>query len=76
MCGGTVSKMLSKVTNALGITDTKADSQGFDAEAADLEAKRKAAEESNLATAQRKKRKASDVLASAQDDAKKSTLGG
>lgn len=76
MCGGTIGKIISKVTDAVGLTDTKADSQGFDAEAADREAKRKAQEEANVATAQRKKRKASEVLSSTSEDEKKITLGG
>ncbi|ENX36320.1 hypothetical protein F889_00482 [Acinetobacter colistiniresistens] len=76
MCGGFVGKTLSTVTDAIGLTNTKADSKGFDAEGADLEAKRKAQEEANVSIAQRKKRKASEVLSSAQDNEKKSTLGG
>lgn len=76
MCGGFFGKAISKVTDAIGLTDTKADSQGFDAEAADREAKRKAQEELNVATAQKRKRKASEVLAPASDTEKKTTLGG
>jgi hypothetical protein len=76
MCGGSVGKLVSSVTDAIGLTKTKKDAQGFDAEAADIEAKNKAQEAANVSIAQRKKRKASEVLSSTQNDEKKSTLGG
>ncbi|ENW15618.1 hypothetical protein L313_2801 [Acinetobacter haemolyticus CIP 64.3 = MTCC 9819] len=76
MCGGSFGKIISSVTNAFGLTDTKADAKGFDAQAADSEAKRKAQEEANVSIAQRKKRKASEVLSSTSEDDKKNTLGG
>lgn len=76
MCGGFVGKAISTVTDAIGLTDTKAASKGYDAQKADAEAKAKAQQEQNAETAARKKRKASEVLSSATDDEKKSTLGG
>lgn len=76
MCGGFVGKAISTVTDAIGLTDTKAASKGYDAQKADAEAKAKAQQEQNAETAARKKRKASEVLSSASDDEKKSTLGG
>lgn len=77
MCGGSVGKMLSSVTDLVGLTDTKSASKGFDAQAAETQAKREAQDAENNAAAQRKKRKASTVLSSATpDDQKKSTLGG
>lgn len=76
MCGGSVGKMLSSVTDLVGLTDTKSDSKGFDAQAAETQAKREAQDAENNAAAQRKKRKASTVLSSATTDEKKTTLGG
>lgn len=76
MCGGFAGKAISTVTDAIGLTDTKAASKGYDAQKADAEAKAKAQQEQNAETAARKKRKASEVLSSASDDEKKSTLGG
>lgn len=76
MCGGFIGKAISKVTDAVGLTDTKSASKGYDAEAADAEAKRQAQDTENQAKATRKKRKASEVLSSTSDDEKKSTLGG
>lgn len=76
MCGGFVGKAISTVTDAIGLTDTKAASKGYDAQKADAEAKAKAQQEQNAETAARKKRKASEVLSPAADDEKKSTLGG
>lgn len=76
MCGGFIGKAISKVTDAVGLTDTKSASKGYDAEAADAEAKRQAQDTENQAKATRKKRKASEVLSSTSDDDKKSTLGG
>lgn len=76
MCGGFVGKAISTVTDAIGLTDTKAASKGYDAQKADAEAKAKAQQEQNAETAARKKRKASEVLSSESDDEKKSTLGG
>lgn len=76
MCGGFVGDVISTVTDAVGLTDTKAASKGYDAQKADAEAKAKAQQEQNAETAARKKRKASEVLSSAADDEKKSTLGG
>mgnify|MGYP006926144801 CR=1 FL=1 len=76
MCGGFVGKAISTVTDAIGLTDTKAASKGYDAQKADAEAKAKAQQEQNAETAARKKRKASEVLSSVSDDEKKSTLGG
>lgn len=77
MCGGFVGKALSGVTDMIGLTDTKSASQGFDAQAAEAQAKREAQDAENNAAAQRKKRKASTVLSSATpDDQKKTTLGG
>lgn len=76
MCGGFVGKAISTVTDAIGLTDTKAASKGYDAQKADAEAKAKAQQEQNAETAARKKRKVSEVLSPASDDEKKSTLGG
>ncbi len=76
MCGGFVGKAISTVTDAIGLTDTKAASKGYDAQKADAEAKAKAQAAENEQIATRKKRKASEVLSSASDDEKKSTLGG
>ena len=76
MCGGFVGKAISTVTDAIGLTDTKAASKGYDAQKADAEAKAKAQAAENEQIATRKKRKASEVLSSAADDEKKSTLGG
>ncbi|MCU4373734.1 hypothetical protein ACDI99_03790 [Acinetobacter radioresistens] len=76
MCGGFVGKAISTVTDAIGLTDTKAASKGYDAQKADAEAKAKAQAAENEQIATRKKRKASEVLSSATDDEKKSTLGG
>ena len=76
MCGGFVKKVVSTVTDAVGLTDTKAASKGYDAQKADAEAKAKAQAAENEQIANRKKRKASEVLSSAPDDEKKSTLGG
>lgn len=76
MCGGFIGKAISTVTDAVGLTDTKSASKGYDAEAADAEAKRQAQDTENQAKATRKKRKASEVLSSTSDDEKKSTLGG
>lgn len=77
MCGGKVGSLFSSVTDMIGLTNTKDASQGFDAQAAETQAKREAQDAENNAAAQRKKRKASTVLSSATpDDQKKSTLGG
>ncbi|EZQ12085.1 hypothetical protein [Acinetobacter sp. Ver3] len=76
MCGGVVGKVIGTVTDAVGLTDTKAASKGFDAQAAEAQAKKEAQLAENDAKAQRKKRKASDVLASAEENEKKTTLGG
>lgn len=76
MCGGFVGKAISTVTDAIGLTDTKAASKGYDAQKADAEAKAKAQAAENEQIATRKKRKASEVLSPASDDEKKSTLGG
>jgi len=76
MCGGFVGKAISTVTDAIGLTDTKSASKGFDAQAAETQAKREAQDAENNAAAQRKKRKASTVLSSATTDEKKTTLGG
>lgn len=76
MCGGFIGKAISTVTDAIGLTDTKAASKGYDAQKADAEAKAKAQAAENEQIATRKKRKASEVLSSASDDEKKSTLGG
>ena len=76
MCGGSVGKVLSSVTDLVGLTDTKSASKGFDAQAAETQAKREAQDAENNAAAQRKKRKASTVLSSATTDEKKTTLGG
>ncbi|WP_286713767.1 hypothetical protein [Acinetobacter sp. UBA2581] len=76
MCGGFVGKAISTVTDAIGLTDTKAASKGYDAQKADAEAKAKAQAAENEQIATRKKRKVSEVLSSATDDEKKSTLGG
>ena len=42
MCGGFVGKAIGTVTDALGLTDTKAAAKGFDAEAAAQQAKNEA----------------------------------
>ena len=76
MCGGFVGKTISTVTDSIGLTDTKSASKGFDAQAAETQAKREAQDAENNAAAQRKKRKASTVLSSATTDEKKTTLGG
>lgn len=77
MCGGFVGKAISTVTDAIGLTDTKAASKGYDAQKADAEAKAKAQAVENEQIATRKKRKASEVLSSgSSQDEKKNTLGG
>ena len=76
MCGGKVGSLFSSVTDMIGLTNTKDASQGFDAQAAETQAKREAQDAENNAAAQRKKRKASTVLSSATTDEKKTTLGG
>lgn len=76
MCGGFVGKAISTVTDAIGLTDTKAAAKGFDAEAAAQQAKKEAQLAENSSKAQRKKRNASDVLSSVTTDEKKNTLGG
>lgn len=76
MCGGTVGKIFSSVTDAFGLTDTKAASQGFDAAAAEKKAQNEAQQSANASIAERKKRSASTVLSSATDTQKKTTLGG
>ena len=76
MCGGTVGKIFSSVTDAIGLTDTKAASQGFDAAAAEKKAQAVAQQRANASIAERKKRSASTVLSSATDTQKKTTLGG
>lgn len=75
MCGGSVGKVIGSVTDAIGLTDTKAASKGYDAQAAEAQAKRDAQTAVNEETQARKKRKASTVLSSVDDD-KKGTLGG
>ncbi|NWK73145.1 hypothetical protein D7V64_02775 [Acinetobacter cumulans] len=75
MCGGSVGKVIGSVTDAIGLTDTKAASKGYDAQAAEAQAKRDAQTAANEETQARKKRKASTVLSSVDDD-KKGTLGG
>ena len=76
MCGVSLGKLISSVTDAVGLTDTKKASKGFDASAADDQAKREAQEAQNQSVAQRKKRKASEVLSSTDENQKKTTLGG
>ncbi|QKT99773.1 hypothetical protein FOB20_14005 [Acinetobacter lwoffii] len=76
MCGGFVGKAISTVTDAIGLTDTKAASKGYDAQAAEAKARAEAQTAENEQVAQRKKRKASEVLSSSSQDEKKSTLGG
>ena len=76
MCGGGLGKIISSVTDMIGLTDTKGASKGFDAEAADAAAKNQAQLDANAATAERRNRNASTVLASATDNQKKTTLGG
>ena len=76
MCGGFVGKSLSFVTDALGLTDTKGASKGFDAAAAEKKAQNEAQQSANASIAERKKRSASTVLSSATDTQKKTTLGG
>lgn len=76
MCGGFVGKAIGSVTDALGLTNTKAASKGFDAEAAEKKAQAEAQQSANASIAERKKRSASTVLSSATDTQKKTTLGG
>lgn len=76
MCGGFVGKAISTVTDAIGLTDTKAASKGYDAQAAEAKARAEAQTAENAEIATRKKRKASEVLSSSSQDEKKSTLGG
>ena len=76
MCGGFVGKAISSVTDALGLTDTKGASKGFDAAAAEKQAQAEAQQSANASIAERKKRSASTVLSSATDTQKKTTLGG
>ena len=76
MCGGTFNKIVSSVTDAIGLTDTKAASKGFDAAAAERKAQNDAQQSANASIAERKKRSASTVLSSATDTQKKTTLGG
>lgn len=76
MCGGSIGKVISSVTDAIGLTDTKAAEKGYDAQAAEAKAKAEAQKSENAEIAQRKKRKASEVLSSSDADEKKSTLGG
>lgn len=76
MCGGFVGKAISTVTDAIGLTNTKAASKGYDAQAAEAKARAEAQTAENEQVAQRKKRKASEVLSSSSQDEKKSTLGG
>lgn len=75
MCGGGLGKVISSVTDAIGLTDTKAASKGYNAQAADAAAKKKAQLAENEEAAARNKRRASTVL-NLGDDQKKSTLGG
>ncbi|WP_180191063.1 hypothetical protein [Acinetobacter sp. YH01006] len=76
MCGGFVGKAISTVTDAIGLTDTKAASKGYDAQAAEAKARAEAQTAENAEIATRKKRKASEVLSSSSQDEKKNTLGG
>lgn len=76
MCGGGFGKIISSVTDTLGLTETKKAEKGFDAEAADRQAKDQAQRDANTAVAERRKRNASTVLSSAVDGQKKTTLGG
>lgn len=77
MCGGFVGKAIGTVTDALGLTDTKAASKGYDAQAAEAQARKEAQTAENASKAQRKKRAASTVLSSSADtEEKKNTLGG
>ena len=77
MCGGFVGKAISTVTDAIGLTDTKAASRGYDAQAAEAKARAEAQTAENAEIATRKKRKASEVLSSgSSQDEKKNTLGG
>lgn len=76
MCGGTLGKVIGTVTDAVGLTDTKSASKGYDAQGAEAKAQREAQEAQNQSSAQRKKRKASDVLSSTDQNQKQSTLGG
>lgn len=76
MCGGTVGKVIGYATDAIGLTDTDAASKGYDAQAAEAKAKREAQLEENNSKAQRKKRKASEVLSSTEENQKQTTLGG
>lgn len=76
MCGGFVGKLVGKVTDAVGLTKTKEAEKGYDAQAAEAQAKREAQTAENTAKAQRKQRSASTVLSSALTEEKKTTLGG
>lgn len=76
MCGGFVGKAIGSVTDALGLTDIKGASKGFDAAAAEKKAQNEAQQSANASIAERKKRSASTVLSSATDTQKKTTLGG
>ena len=76
MCGGFVGKAIGAVTDALGLTDIKGASKGFDAAAAEKKAQNEAQQSANASIAERKKRSASTVLSSATDTQKKTTLGG
>lgn len=76
MCGGAVGKLFGSTMDAIGLTGFKKAEKGFDAQAAEAQAKKEAQLAENDAKAQRKKRKASDVLASAEENEKKTTLGG
>lgn len=76
MCGGFVGDLVSSVTDATGLTNTKKAAKGFDAAGAEKQAQREAQEAANQGAAQRKKRKASDVLGSTEEQPKKTTLGG
>lgn len=76
MCGGTLGKVFSSVTDAIGLTKTKEASQGYDAAAADAAAKDAAQGAANASIADRKRRQASNVLSPSTDPQKKTTLGG
>ncbi|MCH7307818.1 hypothetical protein MMO38_06645 [Acinetobacter sp. NIPH 1852] len=76
MCGGGLGKIISSVTDAVGLTETKKAEKGFDAAAADKQARDQAQLDANTAVAERRKRNASTVLSSATDGQKKTTLGG
>lgn len=75
MCGGAVGKVIGSVTDAIGLTDTKKDSKGLDAEAAAKKAQDDATRAANDEIAARRKRTASTMLASAAPE-QKNTLGG